>query len=214
METRTWSSYLPPAVQLSRESLPFFRQFEGGKFPGDNRTGPHSPTCKMGNYSTIASGLGFTCQYDRLSLNHTLLAPDVSKFSIPLDSCGGTSSQPFRAQNYAGTLLQGNFSPDAADLTWNGQFKGSFGSSKGDFLYGSFSIRFKGSVDREHSHEMNLGPDGDKSVHWVENRTLIEENTFCAARSAGNTIRAASARATFVVFLMSMLAVASRGLGY
>lgn len=201
LKERMQSTYLPPAVQLTMESLPFLRQFEGGKIPQDNRTESRDPTCLMGNFTKIDSGLEFSCQYDRSSVNNTHLEADPSHFSIPFRACGDADPQPFIAQNYAGTLLRGNFSQDAAAFSWSGQFKGLYQTGESEYLYGSFAISFRGSVDRQHSHEMVFSSTSESSVDWVENGTLTAENAFCAARSSGTATRALVSTALPWLFL-------------
>ncbi|KAH8661721.1 hypothetical protein BGZ61DRAFT_539544 [Ilyonectria robusta] len=191
---RYYPSYLPPIVKLSLESLAMFRELEIGRLPSANVTRSNLPTCEVGNITNTDSGYSFTCQYGI----EPRTFEDPSQFSVPLSACNDSRTYPFTAQNDGSTLLRGTFNPDSADFSWDGSFIGAFQpyaiksgfpfntarEEPDEYQYGNFTVRFRGSVDAEHSHEMVVS--SNRNVSWVEDAEKEEAATFCSASLAVN----------------------------
>ncbi|KFY87105.1 hypothetical protein V500_07188 [Pseudogymnoascus sp. VKM F-4518 (FW-2643)] len=197
---RSTESYLPPAVKLEMESIYWFRHFSLEVLPWDLQNEHLTPNCKVSNATiSAASGYNFTCPYRGEPFS------DDSQFSLPISACNATNTAPFIAGIRRGyytykmrssSSLRGTFNEKSADFEWDLGFSGAFttdpirqwnsstyldivGGVRPDWQTGIFTMKFKGNVDNEHSHQMVLGPGSNLS--WVEDVDKTKDNTFCAA---------------------------------
>lgn len=89
----------------------------------------------------------------------------------------------------------GTFNEKSAVFEWHSAFHGGFNTdpirqrNSSQYLSevgpgntvrhgGTFTVKFKGKVDAEHSHQMVLGP--GSNIVWVEDVNKTKVNTFCA----------------------------------
>ncbi|KFX88880.1 hypothetical protein V490_07362 [Pseudogymnoascus sp. VKM F-3557] len=192
---RSAESYLPPAVTLEMESVYWFRYKSLEVLPWDLQNELLWPVCGVDNVTiNPASGYNFTCHYT------DELTSDYSQFSLPISACNDSNTAPFIATNkydyYHKGILRGTFNETYADFEWYSAFFGGFTTdpirqwNSSRYLNdnwtghrsrhsGSFTMKFKGGVDAEHSHKMVLGP--GSNISWVEDVNKTKVNTFCAA---------------------------------
>jgi hypothetical protein len=96
------------------------------------------------------------------------LMTDLSEFSIPISACNDSTASPFIARNGNHTIMHSWFEKTWAEFKWEGQFDSEFDAgairqynsssyAKSGSGNGTFTIRFKGNVDPEHSHTMLFG---------------------------------------------------------
>lgn len=191
---RSTESYLPPAVKLEMESVYWFRYRSLEVLPWDLQNELLWPVCEVGDATiSAASGYNFTCHYS------SDLNSDYSQFSLPISGCNDSNTAPFIATNaadYRKSNLRGTFNETSADFEWHSAFYGGFTTDpirqwnssrylsevgRGNTVWhgGTFTMKFKGSVDAEHSHQMVLGP--GSNIAWVEDVNKTKVNTFCAA---------------------------------
>ncbi|EEU33372.1 uncharacterized protein NECHADRAFT_89545 [Fusarium vanettenii 77-13-4] len=190
LDYRPAPNHIPDDVNIYLETHYAFREY-GITYPSKTGIVMNSPSCDVGNITSTNSGYGFTCQYGNLFG----FDDDHSSFLVPLKACNDSdpgAAYPFTAYKDDNTLLRGEFGPESADFSWAGGFHGRFsGSGEGvrDIYFidtidhiGNFTLRFKGSVDAEHSHQMAVKNGGN--VSWVEDEAKLEANTFCSVSVA------------------------------
>lgn len=186
---RLESSYLPPAVKLEMESVNSFRSENLAVPPGHVPQEHLSPACKVSNATISAdSDYNFNCHY------FTGGVKDYSQFSLPISACNNPNTAPFLATNTfnsddnGNSTVRGTFNEKSADLEWNSAFYGWFSTSSikqnnitggQEYANGIFTMKFKGNVDAENSHQMVLRP--GSNITWVENVKKANATTFCAA---------------------------------
>lgn len=166
-----------------------FREQSADFLPWDLQPDLLWPTCEVVNTNiSTASGYNFTCRY-RGDLS------DSGQFSLPINTCNHSNIAPFVAMNGINLdgntdTLRGTFNEKSADFEWISRFYGCFttDSLKQRSTYycedrfsqtGTFTMKFKGNVDAENSHQMVLGP--GNNVSWVEDTKKSNATNFCAA---------------------------------
>ena len=70
-------------------------------------------------------------------------------------------------------------------------------------LQGSFTARFRGKVDKEHSFEMSVERGSD--VSWVEDEERLDEQTFCP-EGAGVSVRSSGMLALLAIIAIHIIA--------
>lgn len=200
----------PHAVEFLFETLGMFFEIAGGRLASDPVTRDNSPTCAVQNVTDTDTGYAFDCLYD--ARGEESLVRDTSQFFMPLSACNGSTLYPLTVEGANNRTLRGEFDPEEADLRWEGDFLGMFlpdllkGASvsseswmlENSTLQGSFTARFRGRADEEHSFKMIVERGSD--VSWEEEEDRLDEQTFCPEGS-GVSVRSGG--------MLAMLAVAA-----
>jgi hypothetical protein len=188
-------TFLPPPVNLAMETVSDFHynEFMYGLDPSDT-VSRSNPTCRVQDVTSTDDGYEFDCAYDGLGVNR---ATDSSQFTAPIHNSNG--SNPLVVEPANNTLLSGSFNPRSAEFQWRGPFHafaGSFGQDSMRKSYtpernyitgdeaaytGNFTVRFIGTVDLEHSHEMVVKSGRD--VSWDKDEEKVKNITYCSAAS-------------------------------
>ncbi|OBT69945.1 hypothetical protein VE03_00621 [Pseudogymnoascus sp. 23342-1-I1] len=170
------------------ESVNSFRYDSLDVLPWDVQNELLSPAYKVGNATlSAASDYSFDCRY------FTGGVRDFSQFSIPISTCDDANTAPFLVTNAVNlkdtrsNTVRGTFNEKYADFEWSSALYGWFSTSsirqnsgtRDEEASGIFTIKFKGSVDAENSHQMVLGP--GSNISWVEDVKKTNVTTFCAA---------------------------------
>ncbi|KAJ4029924.1 hypothetical protein NW753_013535 [Fusarium oxysporum] len=188
-------TFLPPPVNLAMETVSDFHynEFMYGLDPSDT-VSRSNPTCRVQDVTSTDDGYEFDCAYDGLGVYR---ATDSSQFTAPIHNSNG--SNPLVVEPANNTLLSGSFDPRSAEFQWRGPFHafaGSFGQDSMRKSYtpernyitgdeaaytGNFTVRFIGTVDLEHSHEMVVKSGRD--VSWDKDEEKVKNITYCSAAS-------------------------------
>lgn len=165
-----------------------FREQSADFLPWDLQPDLLWPTCEVANTNiSTASSYNFICYY-----REDLF--DSSQFSLPISTCNHPNTEPFVARNGRNLdgnrdTLRGTFNEKSADFEWISKFYGCFTAdplkqrstyycSDGVEETGTFTMKFKGNVDAENSHQMVLGP--GNNISWVEDMKKTNVTNFCA----------------------------------
>ena len=207
----------PIAVEFLLETLWLFFEVAGGQIPSDPITRENNPTCAVQNVTHTDNGYAFECRHSAQDERPRMY--DSSQFFMPLSACNDSSLYPLTAEVGENRTLTGEFDPERADFRWEGDFFGEFlpeSLKSGDVstgglllpgddpvLQGSFTARFRGRVDEEHSFELVV--ERGSNVSWVEDQERLDEQTFCPEGS-GVSVRGGGMFAMLAVVGMHVVA--------
>lgn len=190
-----------------------FFEIASGRVASDPVTRENDPTCAVQNVTDTDTGYAFDCPY----YDWREAVFDSSQFFMPLSACNDSSLYPLTVDGGNNRTLRGEFDPEEADFRWEGKFLGAFlpdplksasvspesSMSGNSTVQGSFTARFRGRVDKEHSFEMIVERGSD--VSWVEDEERLDEQTFCPEGS-GVSVRSGGMLAMLAVVAIYIIA--------